>query len=52
MLFDIYYKQQNIIYENTLPKTPQLNDLAERMNMALIERVRGMLFEANFTKNF
>ncbi|RDY05381.1 hypothetical protein CR513_10796, partial [Mucuna pruriens] len=37
-LFDVYCKQHGIRYEKTPPKTPQLNDLVERMNMTLIER--------------
>ncbi|RDY10796.1 hypothetical protein CR513_04621, partial [Mucuna pruriens] len=45
--FDVYCKQHGIKYE----KTPQLNDLAERMNKTLIERVRNMLFEARLPKH-
>ncbi|RDX90352.1 hypothetical protein CR513_27790, partial [Mucuna pruriens] len=41
-----------IRHEKTPPKTPQLNDLAERMNRTLIERVRCMLSEARLPKHF
>ena len=50
--FDIYCKQHGIAHEKTPPKTPQLNGLAERMNMTLIERVRYMLSEAKLPKHF
>ncbi|RDX77794.1 hypothetical protein CR513_42027, partial [Mucuna pruriens] len=45
-------KQQGIKHEKTPPKTPQLNDLAERMNRTLIERVRCMLSKARLPKHF
>ncbi|RDX83248.1 hypothetical protein CR513_35855, partial [Mucuna pruriens] len=47
--FDVYCKQQGIRHEKTPPKTPQLNGLAERINMTLIDRIRCMLFEASPT---
>ena len=50
--FDVYCKQYSIKHEKTPPKTPQLNDLAERMNRTLIERVRCMLSEAKLPKHF
>lgn len=46
--FDAYYKQHGIAHENTHPKTPQLNGLAEMISRMLIERVRCMLSEAKF----
>lgn len=36
----------------TPPKTPQLNELAERINRTLAERVRSMLSHAKLTKDF
>ncbi|RDX88387.1 hypothetical protein CR513_30024, partial [Mucuna pruriens] len=42
--------KKGIRHEKTPPKTPQLNGLAKRMNMILIERVRCMLFEARLPK--
>ncbi|RDX72209.1 hypothetical protein CR513_48336, partial [Mucuna pruriens] len=44
--------KKGIRHEKTPPKTPQLNGLAERMNMTLIERVRCMLSEARLPKHF
>jgi len=41
--FDAYCKQHGIVHEKTPPKTLQLNCLAERMNMTLLEKVRCML---------
>ncbi|RDY02096.1 hypothetical protein CR513_14491, partial [Mucuna pruriens] len=38
-----------IRHEKTLPKTPQSNDLVERMNKTLIKRVRYMLSETLYT---
>ncbi|RDX82110.1 hypothetical protein CR513_37143, partial [Mucuna pruriens] len=41
-----------IKHEKTPPKTLQLNDLVERMNKTLIERVRCMLSKARLPKHF
>lgn len=41
--FDVYFKQNSIGHEKTLPKTPQVNGLAKRMNNTLIEIFRCML---------
>jgi hypothetical protein len=35
--FDAYCKEQGIRHQFTPPKTPQLNGLAERMNMTIME---------------
>jgi len=43
--FDEYCRQQDIRHQKTPPKTPQLNCLAEKMNMTLMERVRCLLSE-------
>jgi len=50
--FDVYCKKYGIKHEKTPPKTPQLNGLAERMNITLIERIRCMLSEAKLPKHF
>ena len=50
--FDVYYRQRGIKHEKSPPKTPQLNDLAKRMNRTLIEKVRCMLSEARLPKHF
>ena len=46
--FDVCCRQHDITYE----KTPQLNGLAERMNMTLIERLKCMLSKAKLPKHF
>ncbi|RDY13067.1 hypothetical protein CR513_02053, partial [Mucuna pruriens] len=44
-------QSKGIKHEKTPPKTLQLNCLAERMNMTLIERIRCMLSEARLPKH-
>ena len=41
--FQVYYRSQGIRLEYTVPKTPELNGIAERMNQTIMERVRSML---------
>ena len=36
----------------TIPKTPELNGLAERINRTVMERVRSMLAHAKLSKTF
>ncbi|RDX73793.1 hypothetical protein CR513_46544, partial [Mucuna pruriens] len=48
----LMYIAQGIKHEKTLPKTPQLNGLAERMNRTLIEKVRCMLSKAKLPRYF
>ena len=50
--FDEYCKHQGIRHQKTPPKTPQLNSLAERMNMTLMERVRCLLSKAKLPNSF
>ena len=35
-----------------MPKTPELNGIAERMNRTIMERVRSMLAHAKLPKTF
>ena len=44
----MYCKTQGIKLEYTVPKTPKLNGLAERMNRSLM----GMLAHANLPKSY
>ena len=39
-------------YELTVPKTPEQNGIAERMNRTLVELVRGMLADAQVPHKF
>jgi len=41
--FDRYCVEQGIRHEKTIPKTPQENDIAERMNGTIVERIQCML---------
>ncbi|GAA0170796.1 hypothetical protein LIER_24980 [Lithospermum erythrorhizon] len=50
--FDQYCKSKGIRHEQSVPKTPQHNGVAERMNRTIIEKVRCMLSHANLSKAF
>ena len=48
--FEEYCKSQGIRIEYTIPKTPELNGVGERMNRTIMERVRSMLSHAKLRK--
>ncbi|GKF55180.1 retrovirus-related pol polyprotein from transposon TNT 1-94 [Tanacetum coccineum] len=50
--FDAYCKEHGIQHQKTLPKTPQLNGLAGRMNRTLVERVRCLLSHPGLPASF
>lgn len=50
--FDSYCKRQGIRHEKTVPRTPQHNGVAERMNRTIMERVRSMISMAKLPKPF
>ena len=50
--FKRYLKGEGIRHELTIPKTPQQNGVAERMNRTLLETVRSMLLGANMPQRF
>ena len=50
--FEDYLKSEGIRHERTVPKTPEQNGVAERMNRTLIETVRSMLTDAKLTHKF
>ena len=50
--FTMYLKKEGVRHEFTVPKTPQQNGLAERMNRTLVEAVRSMLSDAKLPKRF
>ena len=47
--FQEYLKAEGVIYELTISKTPQQNDVAERFNRTLVEMTQGMLAGANLS---
>ena len=50
--FSEYYTAQGIRMENTIPRTPQQNGVAECMNKTLNERARSMRLHAGLPKAF
>ena len=50
--FEEYCWSKGIRFEYIVPKTPELNCLAERMNRTIMERVRSMLGHAKLSKTF
>jgi len=50
--FDKYCAEQGIKHEKTVPKTPQENGIAERMNRTIVERIRCMLRHSKLSKSF
>ncbi|CAH9062481.1 unnamed protein product [Cuscuta epithymum] len=50
--FDAYCREYGIRHEKSVPRTPQHNGVAERMNRTIMERVRSMLNMAKLPKSF
>ncbi|KAL4346422.1 hypothetical protein GQ457_17G024800 [Hibiscus cannabinus] len=50
--FNAYCRSYGIRHEKTVPRTPQHNGVAERMNRTIMERVRSMLSMAKLPKPF
>ena len=50
--FSVYLKKEGVRHEFTIPKTPQQNGVAERMNRTLVEAVRSMLSDTKLPKKF
>lgn len=50
--FELFLKRSGIRHERTIPKTPQQNAVAERMNRTLVETVRCMLSDSMLSKSF
>ena len=48
----MYCKIQGIKLEYTVPKTPELNGLAEMINQTITRRLRSMLSHAKFPKSY
>ena len=50
--FEDYLTKHGIQHELTVPKTPQQNGVAERMNRTLVESIRSMLADSQLPKRF
>ena len=50
--FETYQKSEGIRHELTVPKTPEQNGVAERLNRTLVEMSRSMLIDAKLPKAF
>ena len=50
--FSEYCAAQEIRMEKTIPRTPQQNGVAERMNRTLNERARSMRLQLDYQKLF
>ena len=50
--FENFLENEGIHHQNTIPKTPQQNGVAERMNRTLEEAIRSMLSESQLPKQF
>ena len=50
--FEDYLKKNGIRHEHTVPKTPEQNGVAERMNWTLVETVQSMLSDSKLPKKF
>jgi transposase InsO family protein len=50
--FEKYCRSHGIRLEKTMPKTPQQNGIAERVNIIIYERIRCMLSHAKLPKSF
>ena len=50
--FEELLKCEGIRHERTIPRTPEQNGVAERMNRTLVEMVRSMLSDAKLPQRF
>ncbi len=50
--FEAYLKSEGIRHECTIPKTPEQNGVAERLNRTLDESSRSMLLDAKLSQKF
>ena len=50
--FQSYLQKEGIRHQFTVPRTPEQNGVAERLNHTLIESVRSMLCGTNLTQKF
>ena len=50
--FESYPKKEGIEHQCTIPKTPEQNGVAERMNRTLVETVQTMLADSRLLHGF
>ena len=50
--FENYLKAEGIRHELTVPKTPQQNGVAERLNRTIVKMARSMLLDSKLPKKF
>ena len=50
--FEEFLKCEGIRHEHTIPRTPEQNGVAERMNRTLVETVRSMLSYSELLQKF
>ena len=50
--FEAYLKSEGICHECTVPKTPEQNGVAKRLNRTLVESSRSMLLDADLPQRF
>ena len=50
--FEEFLKSKGIRHERTIPKTPEQNGVAERLNQTLVETVRSMLLDSKLPQKF
>ena len=50
--FQLYLKKEGITHEFTVPRSPEQNGVAERLNRTLLEAVRSMLVGAQLSQSF
>ena len=50
--FEKYLRDEEIRHEKTVPKMPEQNGVAERLNRTLVESARCMLLDAKFSKHY
>ena len=50
--FEAHLKSCGILHEKTIPKTPEQNGVAERLNRTLVESSRSMLLDAELPQRY
>ena len=51
-IFEAFLSSEGIRHQKTVPKNPEQNGVAERMNRSLVEAVRTMLSDASLPRRF